>query len=93
MFIISINFIVQLLLAATQEVYNFQNRNFHGSLVKIRRFIFDDFDCNNFHRLHILTLDNLRKRPLSKNIENKISKSARTNLEHTCVPDQALGHH
>ena len=53
--------------------YLFEDRDFHCSLVKVGGFILDDFHSDDFHRLHILTFDDLGKRSLSKDIKNKIS--------------------
>jgi hypothetical protein len=92
MFVVSINFVVQLSSATSSNDYNFEDRDFHCSLVKVRGFILDDFDCDNFHCLHILTFDNLCKCPLAKDVENKISMSTLAK-GYTYDPDQFPTHH
>jgi hypothetical protein len=41
-------------------------------LVKVCRFVFDNFDGHDFMGLHILTFDHLSEGALAENIENEI---------------------
>lgn len=51
----------------------FENRDFHHTLLKVRRLVLDDLDCDDLMRVHILTLDDLSECTLTENIENQIS--------------------
>jgi hypothetical protein len=52
--------------------HHLKNGNLHHALIEIRRFIFDDLDRDDLVRLHILTLDDLPKGPLSEDVEDQV---------------------
>ena len=52
--------------------YNFKYRDLHGALIKVGRFVFHNFDGDDFHCLHVLTLYHLGKGSLAENIQNKV---------------------
>jgi len=41
-------------------------------LVEVGRFVFDNFDGDDFHRFHVLTFYYLGKGSLAENIQNKV---------------------
>ena len=43
------------------RAYQFQNSNFHHTLVEISWFVFDNFNGNDLVRLHVLTFYHLAK--------------------------------
>ena len=51
----------------------FENRDFHHTLLEIRRLVLDHLDGDNLVRFHVLTLDDLAEGTLSQHIENQIS--------------------
>lgn len=71
---------VELFLASVQisppgerRTHQIQNGNLHHTLVEISRSVLDDFDGHHFLGLQILTLDDLTKGTLAKNIQNEVS--------------------
>lgn len=62
-----------MLLVRSKRTHQFQYCDFHHTLIEVGRFVFDDFHCHDLVRLHILTFDNLAKRPLTQNVKNEIS--------------------
>jgi len=54
--------------------YQFKNGDFHLTLIEISRLILDYLDSKELMRPHILTLDDLPKSTLTKNIEDQIPR-------------------
>ena len=52
--------------------YHLENGDLHHTLVKVRGLVFDDLDCDNLVRLHVLAFYDLAKRSLTQNIQNKV---------------------
>lgn len=52
--------------------YQLKDRNFHHTLIKIRRLVFDDLDRHNLVRLHVLAFHHLTECPLTKNVKDEI---------------------
>jgi hypothetical protein len=50
----------------------FQDGDFHHTLIEISRLVFDHFDGHDLVRLHVLTLDHLAKGPLPQNVQNEV---------------------
>jgi hypothetical protein len=54
------------------SAYQFQNRDLHHALVKVRRLVLDDLDGHNLVGLHVLALDDLPKRSLTENVQDEV---------------------
>ena len=55
--------------------YQFENGDFHHTLVEIGRFVLDDFDGDDFMGFDVLTFDDLSKSALSKDVQDEIPGS------------------
>lgn len=63
-----------------RSAYQFQYRDLHHTLIKVRRFVLDHLDGNNLVGLHILAFDYLPKRSLTENVQDEVT-TARGGLE------------
>lgn len=50
-----------------------QDRNLHHALLQIGRLAFDDLDCNDLLRHHVLALCDLAKRAVAQNVKHEIA--------------------
>jgi hypothetical protein len=55
--------------------YQFKNGYFHLTLIQISRLVLDHLDSKELVCPHILTLDDLPKSTLTKNIEDQIPEN------------------
>ena len=60
--------------------HKLEDGNLHHRLVEVRGLVFDDFDGDDFMRLHVLALDDLTKGPLTQNVKDEISVTTRINI-------------
>jgi hypothetical protein len=60
-------------LARQRETNQFQYGDLHHTLVKVSGLVFHNFHRHHLVRFHVLALDNLSKRALSKNVKNQVS--------------------
>lgn len=63
-----------------RSAYQFQYRDLHHTLIKVRRFVLDNLDGNDLVGLHVLALDYLPERSLTENIQYKVT-TVREKLE------------
>jgi hypothetical protein len=81
----------------SETAYQFQDGDFHLTLVQVCRLVLDHLDSEQLVRSHVLTLDDLPKSTLTKNIQDQIPKDQLLPL-HSCqkltyhLPVHHLGH-
>ena len=52
--------------------YQLQYGHLHHTLVEVRWLVFDDLNCDNLVRLHVLAFHDLTKCSLTEDIENEV---------------------
>lgn len=62
-------------LAVVYLTHQFQDGDFHLTLIEISRLVLDHLDRKELVRSHILTLDNLSKSTLTENIQDQIPRN------------------
>ena len=55
-----------------RSAYQFQYRDLHHTLIKVRWLVLDDLDSDDFVGLHVLALDYLPKRSLTENVQDEV---------------------
>lgn len=57
------------------DPYQVQHRNLHHTLIEVGCLVLDNFDCDDFLGLQVLTLHHLTEGSLAQNIENEVTIS------------------